>query len=63
MVGPGGFPENRGSMVGSPEDKGSRPDEDLLMIRVPISVWAIRVVLWSRSEVCSLFGVALPETK
>ena len=63
MVGPGGSPEDRGLMVGSPEDKGSRPDEDLLVIRVPISVWAIRVMSWGQSEVCSLPGVALPETK
>ena len=35
MVGPGGSLEDCGSMVGSPEDKGSRPDEDLLVIRVP----------------------------
>ena len=63
MVGPGGSPEDRGSMVGSPEDKGSIPDEDLLVIRVPISVWAIHFVLWSRSEVCSLSGVGLPETR
>ena len=63
MVGPGGSPEDRGSMVGSPEDKGSRPNADLLVIRVPISVWAIRVVSWRRSEVCSLSGVALPEMK
>ena len=63
MVGPGGSPEDRGSMVGSPEDKGSRPDEDLLMIRVPISVWAIHVILWSRSTIFPLFGMALPETK
>ena len=63
MVGPGGSPEDRRSMVGSPEDKGSRPDEDLLVIRVPISVWAIHVILCGRSEVCSLYGVALPATK
>ena len=63
MVGLGGSPEDRGSMVGSPEDKGSSPDEDLLVIRVPILVWAIRVMSWGRSEVCSLSGVALPETK
>ena len=63
MVGPGGSPEDRGSMVGSPKDKGFRPDEDLLVIRVPISVWAIRVMSWGQSDVCSLSEVALPETK
>ena len=63
MVGPGGSPEDRGSMVGSPKDKGSRPNEDLLVIRVPISVWAICVVLWSRSAMFPLLGMALLETE
>ena len=63
MVGPGGSPEDRGSMVGSPEDKWSRPDEDLLVLRVPILVWAIRIVLWSRSAIFPLLGMTLPETE
>jgi len=63
VVGRGGSPEDRGSMISSPEDKGSRPDEDLLVIRVLISVWVIRVMSWGRGEVCSLSAVALPETK
>ena len=63
MVGPGDSPEDRWSMVGSPEDKGSRPDEDLLVIRVPILVWAIRVILWSRSAMFPMLGMALPKTE
>ena len=33
------------------------------MIRVPISVWAIHVILWVRSAILPLFGMAVPEMK
>jgi len=32
-------------------------------IRVPISVWAIRVMSWGQSRILPLSGMALPETK
>ena len=53
MVGPGG----------SPEDKGSRPDEDLLVIRVPISVWAIHVMGSERGVLTAWGGLAGNEVR
>ena len=41
----------------------ARPGDFCGTIRVPISVWAIRVMSWGQSETCLLSGMALPETK
>ena len=41
----------------------ARPGGFCRTIRVPISVWAIRVMSWGRGGVLPLSGTALPETK
>ena len=41
----------------------ARPGGFCRTIHMPILVWAIPVVLLGRSEICSLFGMTLMETK